>query len=57
MHGIDIVRKDGVHQILGNHVGKGTANEKRNQPSVLQCGQSMKALPKDEVNCNIGGFV
>ena len=56
-HGVDIVRQDGVHQILSNPVGKCTANEERNKPSVLQCGQSMKALSEDEIDSNISGFV
>ena len=56
-HGIDIVRKDGVHQILGNPVGKGTANEKRNKPSVLQCRQSMKALSENKIEDNITCFI
>ena len=56
-HGVDIVRQDGVHQILSNPVGKGTANEKGNKPSVLQCRQSMKASSENEVDCNISGFV
>lgn len=56
-HGVDIVRQDGVHQILSNPVGKGTTNEKGNKPSVLQCRQSMKASSENEVDCNICGFV
>ena len=56
-HGKDIVRQDSVHQILSNSVGESTANEKRNKPSVFQCGQPMKTLPKDEVDCNVSGFV
>lgn len=56
-HGVDIVRQDGVHQILSNPVGKGTAHEEEDKPSVLQCRQSMKASSENEVDCNISGFV
>lgn len=56
-HGKDIVRQDSVHQILGNSVGKGTAHEEEDKPSVLQCRQSMKASSENEVDCNICGFV
>ena len=56
-HGKDIVRQDSVHQILGNSVGKGTAHEEEDKPSVLQCRQSMKASSENKVDSNISGFV